>query len=265
MIVASLLFAGMGVCVKVASARHGAGKIVLYRSLVGLLLMTAVLRWRAIGWRSSVPAMHFWHNITGATALRLWFQAIAKLPLATAMTLNAMSSVWIALFLIGGAVLLSQQQGGSGPIDARLVAAVLTGFGGVALVLRPTIAQGQLWHGLVGLGSGLIAAMAYQQVTALGCVGEPGERVVLYFSITGVVFGIVVALFKRGLRGHTPAGVAVQYLGIVFSFGFGVLLFDEQLTLWSTVGVVLIVAAGVAAALLRARPHSKGPAAPPET
>ena len=295
MITASFLFAVMGVCVKLASVHHGAGEIVLYRSLVGLVLMTAVLRWRGIAWRSSVPAMHFWRSITGATALCLWFYAIANLPLATAMTLNYMSSVWIALFLIGGAVLLSPQQGGSGQIDARLVAAVLTGFAGVALVLRPTIAQEQLWHGLVGLGSGLIAAMAYLQVTALGRVGEPGERVVLYFSITGVIFGIVVALFSGGLHGHTPTGAALllaigvlatgaqwmitraygtgatlglaalQYLGIVFSFGFGVLLFDEQLTLWSTVGVALIVAAGVAATMLSARSRSSEPAAPTET
>ena len=63
----------------------------------------------------------------------------------------------------------------------------------MALVLRPTIDQAQLWHGVVGLGSGLIAAMAYLQVTALGRIGEPGERVVLYFSITGIVFGFAPA------------------------------------------------------------------------
>ena len=38
------------------------------------------------------------------TALCLWFYAIGNLPLATAMTLNYMSSVWMALFLIGGAM-----------------------------------------------------------------------------------------------------------------------------------------------------------------
>ncbi|MCK7491069.1 MAG: hypothetical protein MZW92_04330 [Comamonadaceae bacterium] len=61
---------------------------------------------------------------------------IGGLPLATAMTLNYMSSVWMALFLIGGAVML-----GAARIDGRLVAAVLLGFAGVALVLRPTIEQ----------------------------------------------------------------------------------------------------------------------------
>ena len=158
MVAASLLFALMGVCVKLASARYGAGEIVLYRSLVGLVLMVAVMRWRALSWRTPVPAMHGWRNATGVSALCLWFYAIGGLPLGTAMTLNYLSSVWIALFLIGGAALLGPARGG---IDGRLVAAVLAGFAGVALVLRPTLAQDQLWYGLVGLLSGLLAAVAY--------------------------------------------------------------------------------------------------------
>ena len=286
MVAASLLFAVMGVCVKLASVQYGAGEIVLYRSLVGLAMMLAVMRWRGLSWRTRVPAMHFWRSVTGTTALCLWFVAIGGLPLATAMTLNYMSSVWIALFLIGGSVLLAPDRGGSGLIDGRLVAAVLTGFGGVALVLRPTIEQEQLWFGLVGLGSGLIAATAYLQVSALGRIGEPGERVVLYFSVTGVVFGAAIALASGGLHAHTAQGLlllgaigglatlaqwmmtraygtgatlgiaALQYLGIVFSFLLGVLVFDERLTLWSGVGVMLIVTAGVAATLLRPRPRN---------
>ena len=286
MVTASLLFALMGACVKLASAQYGAGEIVLYRSLVGLVLMTVVLRWRGISWRTRVPAMHFWRSLCGATALCMWFYAIGGLPLATAMTLNYMSSVWIALFLIGGAVLLAPARGGSGFIDHRLVAAVMAGFAGVALVLRPTIEQEQLWHGVVGLGSGLIAATAYLQVTALGRIGEPGERVVLYFSITGTVFGGVIALISGGLHGHTLQGAALllaigllatsaqwmitraygtgatlgiaalQYLGIVFSFLLGMLVFGEQLTVMSAAGVVLIISAGVAATLLRERPRA---------
>ena len=286
MVTASLLFALMGACVKLASAQYGAGEIVLYRSLVGLVLMTVVLRWRGISWRTRVPAMHFWRSLSGATALCMWFYAIGGLPLATAMTLNYMSSVWIALFLIGGAVLLAPARGGSGVIDHRLVAAVMAGFAGVALVLRPTIEQEQLWHGVVGLGSGLIAATAYLQVTALGRIGEPGERVVLYFSITGSVFGGVIALLSGGLHGHTLQGAALllaigllatsaqwmitraygtgatlgiaalQYLGIVFSFLLGMLVFGEQLTVMSAAGVVLIISAGVAATLLRERPRT---------
>jgi drug/metabolite transporter (DMT)-like permease len=251
---------------------------VLYRALVGLALMAVVVHWRGVGWRTRHPAMHFWRSLSGTTALCAWFYAIGGLPLATAMTLNYMSSVWIALFLVGGAVLLNH---GAQTIDNRLVAAVMAGFVGVALVLRPTLEQQQLWHGLVGLASGLIAAMAYLQVTALGRVGEPGSRVVLYFSLAGVIFGAVFALLQGGFHAHSLRGAALllaigvlatlaqwmmtlafgrgatlgiaalQYLGIAFSFVLGMWLFDEGLTLSSAAGIVLIVGAGVAATLLR--------------
>ena len=150
MIGAALLFSLMAVGVKYASADYRAGEIVLYRSLVGLVLMGGVMRARRIDWRTPVPAMHLWRSASGTTALVLWFYAIGGLPLGTAMTLNYMSSVWIALFLMGGALLMNATRS----LDGRLVLAVLAGFAGVAMVLRPTIEQDQLWHGLIGLLSG---------------------------------------------------------------------------------------------------------------
>jgi drug/metabolite transporter (DMT)-like permease len=294
MMAASLLFALMGVCVKFASALYGAGEIVMYRSLVGLLAMVLVLRLRRISWRTPVLAMHFWRSATGTTALCLWFTSIAALPLATAMTLNYMSSVWIALFLIGGAVLLGPERGVQARVDGRLVGAVLTGFAGVAMVLRPTIEQQQLWGGLVGLLSGVLAAMAYLQVTALGRIGEPSERVVLYFSISGLLAGAGLTALWGELHAHSLQGAAwllaigllataaqwmmthayatgatlgvaaLQYLGIAYSFGFGVWLFNDPVTPLSLAGMLLIVAAGVAATLLRGRP-SPSTAAPTES
>ena len=146
MALATLLFATMGVCVKLASAEYGPGEIVMYRGLVGVAMVGSLVLARGLSLRTAVPAMHFWRSLSGVIALSLWFYAIGKLPLATAMTLNYMSSVWMALFLIGGAVLM-----GGRAADGRLIATVLVGFLGVALVLRPSMQQDQAWHGLVGL------------------------------------------------------------------------------------------------------------------
>lgn len=277
MVLATLLFALMGVCVKAASAHYGTGEIVFYRGLVGALAMAALLKHRGESVRTPVPAMHFWRSASGVTALSLWFYAIGGLPLATAMTLNYMSSVWMALFLVGGAIVL-----GGARTDGRLVATVLVGFVGVALILRPTLERDQLWHGLLGLLSGLLSAMAYLQVTALGRAGEPEPRVVLYFSIGGVVAGLAQALAAGGLHAHDDlsAGLllllvglfataaqllmtrayaigrplvnaSLQYLGIAYAFGFGVLLFDDPVTPMAVAGMLLVVGAGLAAVRLR--------------
>lgn len=275
MIVASFLFATMGVCVKLASDQYAAGEMVFYRGVTGVALVWAWSRWCGGSLRTTLPAMHFWRGLTGVLALCLWFHAIGQLPLATAMTLNYMSSVWMALFLVGGTVML-----GAARIDHRLIATVLLGFAGVALVLRPTIEQNQLWHGLVGLLSGMIAATAYLQVTALGRAGEPDYRIVFYFSLAGIATGAATMAWS-GISSHSLRGVALlvaigvlatvaqllmtrayatgrvlvnaslQYLGIAYSFAYGVLLFDDRITPMALAGMSLIVGAGLAASLLR--------------
>ncbi len=276
-VLATFLFATMGVCVKLASTQYTAGEMVLYRSLTGTLMMFAWARWQGVRLATTLPGMHFWRSLSGVVSLVLWFYAIGNLPLATAMTLNYMSSVWMALFLLGGAALI-----GTARIDGRLVGTVLLGFCGVALVLRPTIEQDQLWHGLIGLLSGMIAATAYLQVTALGRAGEPEERIVFYFSASGIAAGLLTVMWT-GFSAHTGRGAALllaigvlatlaqlmmtraystgrtlvnaslQYLGIAYSFAYGVLLFDDRITAMALGGMLLIVGAGLAAAQLRSK------------
>jgi S-adenosylmethionine uptake transporter len=240
-------------------------------------MMYAVARYKGGTVRTNVPSMHFWRSLSGVVALCLWFYAISNLPLATAMTLNYMSSVWMALFLLGGAMAL-----GTSRVDGRLIATVLVGFAGVACILRPTISEQQLWYGLMGLLSGVIAATAYLQVTALGRIGEPEYRIVFWFSTGGIVAGASTLLWS-GLHGHTWHGFALllavgvlatlaqlmmtraygtgrtlvnaslQYLGIAWSFAYGVLLFGDSVTAIAVTGMLLVVGAGLSATLLRSR------------
>jgi drug/metabolite transporter (DMT)-like permease len=267
MVVASLLFATMSVCVKLAAVHYGTGEIVFYRSLTGAILIGLMTRWQGVSLKTRLPAMHFWRSLTGVTALCLWFYAIGNLPLATAVTLNYTSSVWMALFLLGGAAVFGTQR-----VDPRLVVTVLAGFAGVGLILRPTIDQQQLWHGLIGLLSGMVSATAYLQISALGRAGEPESRVVFYFSIGGIVAGGLMTsvsgwhghgwrgiglLLATGLlatvaqllmtrayaQGRALVNASLQYLGIAFSFAYGALLFDDSVTWMAVAGMLTIVAA----------------------
>jgi len=274
-VLASLLFATMGACVKLASHDYGSGEIVMYRGLVGALLIGFVSRWRGDSLRTSVPMQHFLRSLSGVVALCLWFYAIGKLQLATAMTLNYTSSLWLALFVLGGAVTARRK-----PSELALALMALAGFVGVLLVLQPTIAREQWWAGLVGLLSGVVSAAGYLQVAALGRAGEPESRIVFYFSVGGIVGGAALSnltgwhahtwssaglllavgvlataaqlmLTRAFTRGRTLVNASLQYLGIGFSFLYGVALFDERVTWTAAVGMLLIVAAGVFATALR--------------
>ncbi len=287
MIAASLFFASMSVCIKYASAYFGSLEIVCYRGAIGIVFMWTLARSRKVSLRTTVPMMHVWRNVVGVTALASWFYAIAHLPLATAMTLNYMSGVWVAAFLVGGTLLMGRLS------DIRrqgpLVLAVMAGFGGVVLMLRPTLEQNQLFAGLIGLLSGLLAALAYLQVAALGRVGEPDSRTVFYFSVgatlaggVGMQFfdihplntvqalwllpiGILAALGQLCMtraytRGSTMVVANLQYSGIIFAALFGVVLFGEQIPLMGWAGMALIIASGMLATVLRARALPNPPA-----
>ena len=287
MVWGSFFFATMAVGIKIASNEFNLFELVFYRGVVSVIFMALVLRARGTPLRTPVPMMHAWRTLIGVLSLGAWFYAIAHLPLATAMTLNYMSGVWVAAFIVGGALLYGQAQR-QGP----LLATVLMGFAGVVMMLRPTLDQNQLFAGLIGLLSGLGAAMAYLQVTALGKVGEPEGRTVFYFSLGSALVGIIGIAFtgltpwtavrwqttiwlipigvlgalgqwcmtRAYSRGSTLLVANLQYSGIVFGACYSLVLFGDRIPLLGWAGMGVIVASGLLATVLRTRALPDTPA-----
>ncbi len=287
MILASLFFATMSVCIKFASSHFHTFELVFYRGLIGMVFMASLCRIQGVSLRTSVPLMHVWRSAIGVMSLSAWFYAIAHLPLATAMTLNYMSGVWVAAFLVGGTLVMGRLQDATrqGPI----VLTVIAGFAGVVMILRPTIEQNQLFAGVIGLLSGLGAAMAYMQVAALGRIGEPESRTVFYFSVGTTVVGGVTTAFtsaspwvwpqtwwllpvgmlaalgqlcmtKAYSHGATLLVANLQYSGIVFAALYGLFLFGDLIPPIGWMGMALIIASGIAATALRNRALPQAPA-----
>jgi S-adenosylmethionine uptake transporter len=287
MVLGAFFFATMAVGIKVASGSFHTFELVFYRGVVSVIFIALVLRSRGIRFKTTVPMMHAWRSVVGVLSLSAWFYAIAHLPLATAMTLNYMSGVWVAAFVVGGAVMYGKTDG-QGP----LMATVLASFVGVVMLLRPTLEQNQLFAGLIGLLSGMSSALAYLQVTALGRIGEPEGRTVFYFAIGSTVVGAIGTLFS-GLsdwsaaswpailwlvpigilaslgqwcmtraysRGSTLLVANLQYAGIVFASFYSLLLFGDHIPLIGWAGMALIVASGLAATVLRTRALPGAPA-----
>jgi S-adenosylmethionine uptake transporter len=231
--------------------------------------------------------MHTWRAFTGVVSLAAWFYAIAYLPLATAMTLNYMSGIWVAAFLVGATL----WKGNLLDVKRQLpvVLSVVISFLGVVMILRPTIEQDQVLAGLVGLSSGMIAAMAYIQVAELGREGEPVERTVFYFSLAAAASGALVMLFTGTSEwvwtaawlllpigilaalgqwcmtrayndGATMVVANLQYSGIVFSALFGLFLFGDQIPWIGWGGILIIVLSGIAATALSGRNKASTPA-----
>ena len=68
----------------------------------------------------------------------------------------------------------------------------------------------------------------------------------------GLLATVAQLLMTRAYgRGGTLVIASLQYLGIAFSFGYGVLLFDDPVTGPALAGMALIAGAGLAATSLR--------------
>jgi S-adenosylmethionine uptake transporter len=278
MIAASLFFATMSVCIKFASAFFDTFELVCYRGAVGAVFMGILCRIQGISLVTPVPMMHMWRSFVGVLSLASWFYALAQLPLATAMTLNYMSGIWLAAFVVGGGLVVGKMNdlGQQAPV----VLTLLVGFAGVIMLLQPTLEQNQLGAGVIGLLSGLLSAVAYVQVKALGRIGEPETRTVFYFSLGATVTGGLCMLFtgahdwtwpealwllpigilaamgqlcmtRAYTHGATLLVANLQYSGIVFSALLGLFLFEDTLSASGWLGMGLIIASGVAASALR--------------
>jgi drug/metabolite transporter (DMT)-like permease len=279
MLFASFAFAAMGAAVKLASSLFSTSELLMYRGLIGTVLLAAMARHQGGTFETRFPKEHLWRSFVGVTSLWLWFFAIGAMPLATAVTLNYMAPIWLA----AGMFALSWWRGDK-HAEWPLVLAVAMSFVGVTLVLRPAIASNQWLGGLAGLCSSVISALAYMQVRRLGQMGEPEYRVVFYFSLTTAIAGVCGSFASpdaAGVRFHpvTWHGAALlaamgvsallaqmamtrayrvgkvlvvanlQYTGIVFSSLWGVALFGDRLDWHVWLGIGVILASGIAATL----------------
>ncbi len=265
MLVAGLLFACMGVFVKLGGAHFSSSELVFYRAFFGLLVVIAVLRHRRTPLATPHWRGHLWRGLSGTVAMMLFFYCIASLPLATAVTLNYTSS----LFLTALTLVIFKER-----FHLPLTASLTLGFVGVVLLLHPTLERDQLVSGLMGLTSGFLAGVALLNVRQLGLKGEPADRVVFYFNVVATLFSAIwmaqgeihrptpselalllaigasgtfaqLAMTRAYRVGQTQVMSSLSYSTIAFASLFGLLLWHETLPLEGWLGIALIIASGV--------------------
>jgi len=288
MLFASFAFAAMGAGVKLASEFYSTSELLMYRGLVGTVILLALVRHQGGTFKTPFGKAHLWRSLVGVTSLWLWFFAIGRLPLATAMTLNYMAPIWIAawMFALGWWTRTKHA-------EWPLVLAIGSSFIGVTMVLQPAV-ESQQWLGaLSGVCSSVISAMAYMQVRKLGQLGEPEYRVVFFFSLTTAIVGLFATVGGDGPQGavfhaHTPYGLLLllgigaaalmaqmamtrayrvgkvlvvanlQYTGIVFSSLWGLLLWGDTFDWHVWLGIGVILASGLAATFYNTRKTARG-------
>jgi drug/metabolite transporter (DMT)-like permease len=265
MLVAALGFAIMGALVKVGAQKFSSGELVFYRSLFGLITIWLYIHARKLPLATPVMFKQMSRALVGFASLVLFFYAIAHLPLATAITLNYTSPLFLAVIT---PIFLHEKP------KKSLFVGLIIGFIGVSLLLKPSFSSTDWLAGSLGLLSGIGAAFAYMHVKQLGKVNEPDWRTVFYFTLIStigaglwmffdsfhlvawqdipVLLGLGVsatiaqlAMTRAYRTGSTLVVASLAYVTVVLASLFGIVWWHEHLSLDAWLAISLIILSGV--------------------
>ena len=172
LVIAEILFAGVGALVKHLSDSLNQTQLVFFRNFFALVvLLPWLFKVGLKGLKTDYPGLHLFRSVTGLVAMYCFFYVLANMPLAPAMM-----ALLTAPFLVPivARVWLKER------ISRITVFAIFIGFAGVNFVLDPE-AQGLNQYALLALFCACLVAINKCSIRKLSGT-EPSARIVFYFT-----------------------------------------------------------------------------------
>ena len=185
MLAAGASFVVMSSVVRSLSADVHPIEIAFFRALVGLLLMLPYLiRTRGRGLRTDSQKFYIARGLIGTIFITTYFPGLALIAVADAQALVFTAPLFVAVFAI---LILGETP------HLRRIAALVTGFAGILLILRPGFEE-------IGLGAILVlisalANAASNLIAKFKTRSDHPDTVVLYLGIYVTPVVLVPALF----------------------------------------------------------------------
>ena len=272
---ASLLFSFMVVGVKVAVATIPPLEVVFFRSLLGSLMIGALMARKKISFRGKPEQRRelFLRAGSGFLALTLHFYTISLLPLGTAVMFNYLAIIFVAIFAMA---FIGEKPG------RFLILMILISFAGVYLLVDPrmTLHPGQGVAVFLGILSAIFAAVAVLAIRTIAHKESP-LTVIFYFTAVSTVgslfylpFGfkwpslaewvplLVIAvgsfygqLWMTIAYRRAPASLVAPFafLTPLLSFIYGLVFWQENLGARNILGAFLVMAGGIAISISESR------------
>jgi drug/metabolite transporter (DMT)-like permease len=257
MLASACMFGCMAVVIRLASQQLHPFEIAFFRNLFGLLFALPLLLRHGPGLlKTRKLPLYFMRSGIGIVSMLCGFWAIVNLPLAQAVSLSYSTPLFVTI----GAVLVLGEV-----VRARRWTAVLLGFIGVILIIRPgaDFSPGVL---VALLAAALSAAVAIS-IKFLSRTEKP-DAIVLYTTLLWVPMSLLPALWvwenpqgitwlwivlagffgtaghmcwARALKlGDASMLTPISFLQVPIVAAAGFLLFDERLDAWIAGGAAII-------------------------
>jgi len=279
MIGSALMFALMGVGVKLASRTLSSAEIVFFRCALGLVFL---LPWMAplgfAGLRTTRPREHLIRGVAGMATMACFFYTLAHMRLPDAVLLNYSLPLFMPFV---EAMWLGD------PVPRRLWAPIGVGFAGIVLIVKPGVGVFQP-IALIGVLSALFAAVAQVGIRQLTRT-EPLVLIIFYFGVVSTILSAIPAalswrtphgmewallmaigasgtigqLLLTGAYGSAPASRVGPFIysSVVFAGLIEWALWSSVPDAFSLAGMVVVAAAGVLALRIGAGPPQPAPSA----
>ncbi len=210
MLASTFGFGLMAIFIRLASASVPTWEIAFFRVGFGFLMLVALLAWPVRGQtgplRAFLASVHtaqlpryVVRSAIGVGAMFCGFWAIAHLPLAQAIALNYSSPIFVTI----AAILLLGER-----VRVRRWAAVITGFIGVLVIVRPG-SQAFSAGSLVAVGSAVLSALVAVQIKQLSA-HDKADTIVFWTYALWVPMTLIPAL----LVWRAPRGVEWLWLAL---------------------------------------------------
>ncbi|WP_368417463.1 DMT family transporter [Rhodovarius sp.] len=264
---AAMLFACAAACVKALQGGIPLAQVVLARSVFALPVMLPLV-WRAGGWqalRTNNPMGHGGRILWGLIGMAGAFHGYATLPLASVTALGFAMPLFLTLLAVP---LLGES------IDRRRLGAVLVGFLGVLVMLRPSGGGPGQWPDYAAVLVATLAwALAMISIRRMGEAGESGVTIVAWFAIgcsaisavfawpvwvwpgaeqwallagVGLISAVAQLLMTEAYRrGDTTLVAPFEYSGIVWTTLLGMLVWAEAPDGYDALGIAILVGCGL--------------------
>ena len=256
-------FSSMAIAGRALASTHDTFEMMMYRSLVGLVIvcvvLTALRKWHEV--TRQALGLHMIRNAAHFTGQNLWFYAVTLIPLAQVFALEFTAPLWV---LVLSPLILGERM-----TKVRSLAAVM-GFIGVLIVVRPspdTINAGVVTAAMSAIFFALnimftrrltrtetVACILFwltflQAIMGVIAVGWDGD--ITWPTVQSAPWLVLIGL--AGLVAHfcltnalaiAPATVVVpiDFIRLPFIAVVGYLFYDEGLDVWVFVGAAVIFA-----------------------
>lgn len=261
MLASTLFFGLMAVAIRLASQTLHAFEIAFFRNLFGVVAALPLLLRHGPGLlRTQHLPRYVVRCLVGVVSMLCGFWAIAHLPLAQAVSLSYSTPLFVTVLAVW---LLGEQ------VRARRWAAVVAGFVGVLIIVRPGT-EGFSLASLVALTAAVMSGIVSIQIKQLSAL-EPADRIVLWTTMLWVPMSLLPALtvweWPRGITwlwvaaagllgtgghmlwtralklGDVSALTPISFMQLPVVAVAGWLLFDEALDRWTLTGALVIFGA----------------------